>query len=298
MRVTFGSGLTGAMSDLNAAAEALDKAERQVSSGKRIQTASDDPSAMAATIREHAEMAGIDQYSSASNNVDSRISLIDTVMSDVVTQLTTARSTAAASLGTVQTDTQREATARQLEGLRDAILTDMNTKFSGTYLFGGTNSLTPPYTKNADGTISAYAGNDTAMRVDIGSNRSIAVTYDGQSIMQGSDAEDLFTSFQKLIDAVRAGDQGGIKTGQTALESAFNRSVAAQSMVGADENAVADQQTRLTTMKTASKSRLSKDEDVNMAEAVTAMKQADSVYQYSLGAISSRTKLSLLDYLK
>lgn len=298
MRITFGSGYESAMVDLNQAAEALQLAQQQVSSGKRLQLPSDDPSAMAASIRERGEIATIDQYTGAADSVDSRVSVIDTVFSDLIRQLTTARASAAGAIGSVQSEAQREATARDLEGLRDAIFSDMNTVFRGTYVFAGSDSLGIPYTKNPDGSVSAYQGDDGQVRVDIDRNRSIATTYSGRQVLQGDADEDLFTSMQRLIAAVRTGDQAGILEGQTRLSEAFDRVVAMQSGVGADLKAVEDQQARLSAMKLANKERLSKDEDANPVEAITEMKRADTVYQYSLGAIASRTRLSLLDYLK
>jgi flagellin-like hook-associated protein FlgL len=51
-------------------------------------------------------------------------------------------------------------------------------------------------------------------------------------------------------------------------------------------------------MKLSSTERLAKLESANMAEAITNMAHADAAYQAALGAVSSATRVSLLDYLK
>ena len=62
--------------------------QREVSSGKRIEAASDNPSAMSTTIAEKAEMSTIDHYLKATDSVESRLTVVDTVMSDIIGQIT------------------------------------------------------------------------------------------------------------------------------------------------------------------------------------------------------------------
>jgi flagellar hook-associated protein 3 FlgL len=298
MRVTFGTGTTIAMADLERAAEALALAQRQVASGKRVNSPSDDPSAAAAAVRSRAELSAIDQYVRTADSASSRLKVIDTVLSDMISTLTSAQAAATAARGSIQTAAQREATARSLEGLRDALFSDANASFGGTYVFGGTASLAPPYVMNPDGTVSAYQGDHNSLSVDIDRNRAVQVAYDGSQLLQGSDAQDLFATLQGLIDAVRANDQAGVDAGLDGMKRAFDRLVGVQSGVGAQLNALEAQTTRLAGTRLAATERLSKDEDANMAEAITKMNQANTVYQSALGAVATRTRLSLLDYLR
>jgi flagellar hook-associated protein 3 FlgL len=298
MRVTFGMGNAIAMADLERAALELSQAQREVSSGKRVNTPSDDPASAAATVRERAEIAGIDQYVSSADSAQSRIRVVDTVLSDMLTVLTSAQSQGAGARGSTQTAAQREATARSLEGLRDALLSDANATFGGTYLFGGTDSLAAPYTQAIGGAVSAYQGDHNTLSADIDRNRTVQVSYDGSTVFQGSDTQDVFTTLQGLIDAVRSNDQAGVQNGLDGLKRAFDRIVGVQSGVGADLNALEAQADRLADMRQATVERLSKDEDTNMAKAITKMTQAETVYQAALGAVATRNKQSLLDYLQ
>jgi flagellar hook-associated protein 3 FlgL len=298
MRVTFGSGNAIAMADLERAALELARAQREVSSGKRVNTPSDDPSSAAATVRERAEIGTLDQYTSTADSAQSRIRVVDTVLSDMISVLTSAQSAAAAARGSTQTAAQREATALSIEGLRDALLSDANATFGGTYLFGGTDSLSAPYTQAANGAVSAYAGDHATLSVDIDRNRTVEVSYDGSTVLQGSEPQDVFATLQGLIDAVRANDQAGVQNGLDGLKRAFDHVVGVQSRVGADLNSLEAQADRLSDSRQATVERLSKDEDANMAQAITRMSQAETVYQAALGAIGTRNKQSLLDYMQ
>jgi flagellar hook-associated protein 3 FlgL len=298
MRITFGSGQAAAMQDLEKVTAELDRRQREVSSGRRMQSPGDDPASWAAAIKERAGIASVDQYVRTADSATSRLTVADTVLSDLVTKLTAARSAALAGQGSVQTDQQREATAQELEGLRDAVYDDLNATFGGTYLFSGGAGITPPYVRNPDGTVSAYQGDANELSVDVDRHRSVRISFDGRAVTLGTDTQDVFTTLDQLITAVRTNDQPTIATALTGVERAFSRVVTVQSGVGADLNALDDQRARLSEMKLAGQSRLSKDEDANMAESITGMQQADTAYQAALGAIATRTRLSLMDYLK
>jgi flagellar hook-associated protein 3 FlgL len=298
MRITFSTGQSATMSDLANASADLTRYQREVSSGKRVNAPSDDPAAWSEGVRERGEIAGVDQYVRSADSASSRLTVADTVLSDIILKLTAARSAVVAGQGTIQTDAQREATAKELEGLRDAIFDDLNTTFRGTFLFSGGKGLTQPFVKNADGSVSAYQGDSSSNSIDVDRNRAVAVSFDGSELSQGSAAEDIFATFVGVIQAVRTGDETAMANGLTALQGAFDRAVGVQSGLGADLNALDDQRARLSEMKLASTSRLSKAEDANMAESITSMQQANTAYQAALSAVATRTKLSLLDYLK
>jgi len=97
---------------------------------------------------------------------------------------------------------------------------------------------------------------------------------------------------------VQAGDNTGIQNGIDALNRAFSRAVQAQTQVGIDESAISTIATSLSSRKIAASSRLSEDRDADLVDAATRMNQAQVAYQSALGAVSTASKQSLLDYLK
>ena len=143
-----------------------------------------------------------------------------------------------------------------------------------------------------------YQGDQAPVMVEIGKGRDAAVTANGESFVRGSDATDLFTEMDTLIAAVQAGDATGIANGLAALGRAFDRAVRAQSQVGVDERGIGDEQHRLTEFRLASLKRVSKDEDANLAQAMTEMTEAQIAYQAALQAVATASKVSLLDYLR
>jgi flagellar hook-associated protein 3 FlgL len=297
MRVTYNGGRSEMLADIQQAASEAQRFQRQVSSGYRVQVPSDDPSATVAAINENSEIATLDRYVQATDSVGSRLSVADTVLSDMVENLTSAQASAAGASQSGLSDTQREVTASDLEAIRDALITDFNTAFRGSYLFSGTASTMAPYLKAADGSLSAYQGNQTPLLVDIDRQRSVAVSLNGAEIATGTASEDVFAVLQNLATAVRAADSAGITDGLAKLKDAFDRVTRAQSGVGKDLGDLDNQKTRLNALKLASTERLSKAQDTNMVEAISGLTNAQTAYKAALSAASSELKLSLLDYL-
>jgi flagellar hook-associated protein 3 FlgL len=297
VRITFSGQFRNSTDDIQIASERLADYQRQVSSGLRVEKPSDDPAAMSSAIVERSRMAQTDNYTRAGDSATSRLTVIDTVMSDIVSKLTAAQSTAVGVAGTIATPEQRTAAAQQLAGIKSALADDFNTTFQGTFLFAGTKSTTKPYTVGAGGVVGAYAGSTTEVSVDIGQGRSVTVGFDGSAIAKGSASSDVFSVIDGLIADITAGNTPGITSGAAALSDAFSRATAAQSRVGAGLETVATEKAHLTSVKLAAKTHLSTLQDANMADAISGMQQADTAYKASLAVAASASKTSLMDYL-
>jgi flagellar hook-associated protein 3 FlgL len=291
--VTFNTTFRNGLADISTAAERLAEWQRQVSSQKRIHAPSVDPSAASTVVTDRTEMAALDQFRQTTDSVESRMAVVDTYLSDIVSNLTAAQTTAAAARSTVTTPEQRQALALQLRGIRDNILQDVNGQYRGVFLFSGTAVLTSPFTKDGSGVVQAYAGNSSLQRLDIDRNRSVEVTVDGGAVVG-----DLFQVFETLATAIEGGDMPQIDAGLDGLSAAFSRVTTAQSRVGIVLADLDEHRMRLDSARRASDARRSSLEDANLAEAITGMQQADTAYRAALGTLSTTGRLSLMDYLR
>lgn len=296
MRVTFSSTFRNGLLDINEAASRLADRTREMSSGKRLQAPSDNPGAMSSVVREHTEMAALDQYVRTSDSAESRLSIVDTTLTDLVNQITAAQTKGASGRSTVLTQTQRDAIAQEIRGIRDAVLRDVNTSYRGVYLFSGGQATTPPYT--AGPPVSAYQGDTRTVSLDVTRGRAVQVTFDGESIVRGGAANDLFQTLDALANAVQAGDMAGIDSGMLELNAALERVTTAQSKVGIDLASLPGDRGRTSELRRASDARRSKLEDANLAESISAATQASQAHEAAIAALSTASRLSLLDYLR
>jgi flagellar hook-associated protein 3 FlgL len=284
--------------DIAQTSERLMAAQKQVSSGNRVNVASDDPAAAAAIINEQASIAKIDAYTSANDDASTRLNIADSAMSDVVDRISYAQTLVTGVQGSTVTQAQRDAAIQGLNGIRDALVNDLNTKHQGAYLFSGTDATDAPYTQAADGTVSAYHGNTSVASVDVDGSRQIQSTFDGSRIAQGSDSSDIFTVLSNLTTAIANGDTAGMDSGLSALGRAFDRATLAQTTVGNAMRTVDDAGQQLSALRVDASARASKLQAADMAAAITAMSQAQTSYQAALAAFASFGKTSLMNYIQ
>lgn len=298
MRLSANAAIRSSLLDLERTNTVLAERQRDLASGRRIHSASDDPAGAAAAVRGRAEIGNLDRYARASDTVDSRLSIVDAVLSDLVSHITAAQTTAVGANNSGQSADQREAAATNLESIRDALYSSFSTRIAGSYVFSGTSSSTSPYQKNPDGTVGAYQGNASTVSVDIDRAVSVQVTFSADAILRGADATDLFTELDTLAAAIRAGDSTGIDTGLAALDRGFDRAVAQQTQVGISLRAVDSGRIQLGARRRANVAEVSRREDANIVETVSELAAADAAYQASLAALSRSAQLSLLDFLR
>ena len=230
MRITPGIVYRESTNNIALAEQRLAAAQQEVSSGLRISVPSDDPVGAASIVQQQSTIAGLDAYTSASDSANSRLTVTDSVLSDLINQITSAQTTVAGAQGSNVTQAQVDAAVQQLNAIRDAVLSDMNTQVNGTYLFGGTDALTAPYTQAAGGGVSAYQGNAATASVNVDPNRSVPISFSGGQILQGTDAADLFSTLASLATAITTRDSTGMSQGLDALNRAFGRASASAAL--------------------------------------------------------------------
>jgi flagellar hook-associated protein 3 FlgL len=297
MRIVFSTAFEDITRAMQQSADSLAEAQRQVSTGLRISKPSDDPIGAAASVTEHAVQDRLDAYTSAGDAANYRLTLADNVMTDMVNQLTSAQSTALSARGSEIPQSTRDTVANELLAIRDALASDINTQFQGAYLFSGSKVTVAPYSISG-GTVSPYQGDSDTNAIDIGSGRSVASTFDGSAILQGSDSTNVLETLTNLATAISTGDQAGIDAGVQALNRAFDRTTAAQARIGNDEKSLDDTRSLISSARVGSVARLSSIEDVDLAQAASKLSQADTAYRAALAAMSTIGQVSLMDYLK
>jgi flagellar hook-associated protein 3 FlgL len=298
MRMTAATIYRDAGASIEQASEQMLEFQRQVASGRRISRASDDPQGTATAIGERAGIAAVEQYTRTSDSVTARLMVVDTALSDIIERLSQAQVAVVSVQGTPKPAAQREVAAQTLEGIRDAILADLNTSFRGAYLFAGAGSTEPPFAADANGVVGPYAGSTREVAVEIDQNRSVTIGLDGSAIAQGGAAADVFAVLDAASAAARTGDAAGLQQALTDLAAAFDRATFAQMRTGTSLAAIDAQKAQLGERRLAGAARVAAVEHVDLAQAITGLKQAETAYSAALGATGRITQLSLMDYLK
>ena len=161
---------------------ALANTQNQVSSGKRISVASDDPTGAAQAITLSHILADNTQYSNNIGSATTRLSTETNALSSVTSLLNSANDIGLQAINGALSSSDRSGLATQLTQIRSALVQLANTTdANGASLFAGTSTTSSPFTLNADGTVT-YNGNDAQSFTAVGDGSQIASSDAGSAI--------------------------------------------------------------------------------------------------------------------
>jgi len=154
---TYITSLTQSLNNMAGTANSL---ANQLSSGLRINSLADDPSAAATSIRFGSEIARADTFVQTASNQASMLQTTDSTLGEVVAQLTVAISLAVQAANGTNNSSNMQALRTQAVGIRDQVLSLANASYQGTFLFAGSQGRTQPFSLDTTTTPAgvAYAG--------------------------------------------------------------------------------------------------------------------------------------------
>jgi len=190
--------------------QALSTAEEQVATGLRVNQLSDDPAASANLVASLAQSANVDQYTSNVSSLQSQMQMADSSISSIVTSLNSAITAGTEGANGSVTSAQRQGIATQVQGFLSSVVADGNATFSGSYLFGGTEAVTPPFVAasttytSAKGSAASPLSSTTALTA--GSVTTISDATTGETMTFKAKAGNTIATLQAAVaSAVSAG---------------------------------------------------------------------------------------------
>lgn len=161
------------------------KAQQQASSGVRVQTAADDPVAAQRLLMLQQQKDMLAQYSGNITSIQNTLTNEESVLTAISTTIQ-AGSQLALRAGGVTSDADRKSIAVEVGALEDQLLGLLNSKdAAGNYLFSGSKTDTPPYSRNNDGTYS-YQGDENELSLQVSETLTVRTSDTGKTILEGA----------------------------------------------------------------------------------------------------------------
>jgi flagellar hook-associated protein 3 FlgL len=170
-----------AVAQMDALETALSQTQTQLSTGKQLQNAADNPTAMTEVNELNAQLSASQQQVSNGNTVTSGLQLEQNALTNATTALQSARDIAVEGNNSDLSLSERQGLVAQLQQLQQTLLASANSQDAqGNYLFGGTASGSPPFAAGSSSV--SYLGNDQVNQVQIGPDQSLSVGDAGSSV--------------------------------------------------------------------------------------------------------------------
>lgn len=144
MKVTTGFFYKTIINDMNKQIEAMYKAQKQLTTGKRVLSPSDDPVAISRIVKYKTELSALDEYSRVIDTAKIYNSSLETAIDDLKNMVIKAKQYAVNGSTDTLSATDRLALAQEVDTLIQRSIETINTKVSGRYIFGGYKADTPP----------------------------------------------------------------------------------------------------------------------------------------------------------
>jgi len=203
---------------------AVSASQNAVSSGKRINQASDDPAgAMQVVLLDHA-LANNAQYSSNIDAANARLSTESNTLNTFASLLNQARSIAVQGINGVLSSSDRQDMATQLGQIREQMVQLANTTdVNGNALFAGTSATATPFVVQPDGSVS-YAGNTDNQLTTIGNGLRLPNSDQGNGVFM-----DIPAGNGSFVASAAAGNTGSLLVGANSVTdaTAWNAAIAA-----------------------------------------------------------------------
>ncbi len=179
---TLRSAFLAAMDD---ARRRVLETQKQVSTGLRINTPSDDPVAAARVAHLDSSLARLDQYQANVGFARHQLGLEEEALSVAVGTLQRIRELTLQANNSTASEADRQLIAGEIAEHRAALLAIANTTdVDGRHLFAGYSEATTPFTIAADGSI-VYNGDQGQRALQISDSRFVAINDSGAAVFQG-----------------------------------------------------------------------------------------------------------------
>ena len=178
MRIATANAFANGIANLQTRQSDLYEAQGRLTSGKRVEKASDDPTAAARAERALAAIVRSDAGQRALEASRNVMTLSDSALGDAAELLQQAREAIVASGNASYSDAERAGLAKQLAEIRKQLLAVANRgDGSGGYLFGGQGTSVPPFIDAAGGV--AFRG--ASGELQTASDEPLPLTLDGET---------------------------------------------------------------------------------------------------------------------
>ena len=198
---------------------------QQLSSGVRVNSLSDDPVAAGSNVLLLNQIQKDDSFSLSSSLVSGQLKIADTALGSVVSQLTQAISLATSGNNGSLNDSQRQAIAQQLAGIRDEIQSLANSAYQGQYIFAGGQSGTAPFAtdESTSPATTTYNGDTNVNYLQTPNGQTIQLNIPGSQIFTAGGTNDVFAALNNLINDFTSGLSVTASAGDlTSLNTALN----------------------------------------------------------------------------
>jgi len=297
-RVNLETFISSTLANVQKSTSNMSRLQEQISTGKKVNRASDDPAGARKILSLRSEDLRLDQYASniqtATQSLDFNAAALSNT-SDIVQRITelTMQGVSGAT-----DQSGRTIIANEINQLLETIMQSANSQRLGRYTFAGTETTTEPFvaTRNASGNISsvAYNGNRETIQYNVGPNTNTTVNLTGDEVFMKTR---LFDTIVKIRENLLDGAITFATNELTNLDNASQNILNSIAKAGGISSTLELTGNRIDDTKLSLQEVLASAESADIAELVLKLTEQQSIFEASLSSGSYIFKTSILNYI-
>lgn len=293
MRITFGNQYSSYIQDLGRTEQNMAEAQKLLTTGKQLNSLSDDPVALAGVLKMRGLKSGLEQYTKNLNSAKGQLGSSETSLDEAQSLIRRAYELSVSAANASTSQEARAAMSQEVTQIQSRLLDLANSQSpSGQYLFGGQKTDTKPFTLDTSGIV--YNGDTNAVQIEVSPNQTMKVNTVANTLF--TDAYNAISTLKSDLDGGNIPALGG--SDLTALQTSDKSFGLARSEIGSKLTSISEQSDHHARRTDELTGLISNAEDADMSEAIVKYTQAQTAYQAALQSVSMGSRLSLVDFLQ
>lgn len=286
---------TDFLANLRTNDRAMSRVQRELATGRRINTPSDDPVGIAMSLSLRRDQGAVAAWT---RNIDDSLTWLgttDRALDQALQVVSRARELAVQGGNGTLSESARGLIAEEVDSLSRQMGEIGNSSLGGRYIFGGTDTDTPPFTAG----VPQAPPNTGRIRREVGQGDVVDINVTADRLLgPGGGTPDVLASFAGLSAALRSGDAAGIDRALADLDTQADHVSALRGEGAATINRLELTKSRFDAQGIAVTDELAQIESVDMAAAITDLKMRETVMRSALSVGARVIPPSLLDFLR
>lgn len=293
------------LADLQRMNSQLTDLTRQLSTGLRVNSVSDDPFAVPGILSTESQISQIQQSQTNLSNLKVELQTGDSALTQAIQNVQSASSIASQATGMSVTPEARAALVTQVQGILQNLVKLSGTTAAGRFIFSGDLDQQALYTLDATqptGVRQLATANSTRVVTDangsqIWLSKTATEIFDHRNPDNSVATDNVFAAVNGLLTALQNNDNTALMTSIANLKAADEHLNQEQGYYGIGESRVNDSLNMATTSLLSLQQNLSNLRDANVAQDAVELNQITVQQQAALSARAKIGGTNLFDFL-
>lgn len=289
------------LADLNRIQTRAEKAQRQLSTGLRMNSIADHPDQIGVLLQSRAELAATEQVRSNLGRAKTEVDAAEIAVSNGIKALERVRVLASQGFTGTASESSRTVIAGEVESIFRQMVNIANTAIDGRYIFAGSDDQFPPYAVDLSTPTGAtpYGGGNATRQISDSSGVRLFIAHTGQEIFDSQTPSlNAFAAVNSLRVALLANDEAAMEVALADIGTSLQHLNEQLAFYGSTQNLVAEANVAAEKKILGLKAQIANTEGADLAESILELQEAQTHRQAALQAKGQEDRRTVFDFIR